>query len=77
MKRDNIENYKEGIRKAIAVYTPYIELLENELASTSTLSYIHGHRCSEEKVKMGKQCRENIEMLRKEVGYEKSTNVEY
>ncbi len=55
-------SFKAGIREAISVYGPYIDLLGQEIDTLSPLAIAHGWRSI--RFEAGKKCREEIAKLK-------------
>ena len=56
--------YKDGVKKAIKVYEPYVKALEEENGSLTGLAFVHGWRSS--KAAFGVECRARITGLKRE-----------
>ena len=57
-------------------YKKYIHFLENEYDVVFTLAYVHGYSCSESKIELAKQLRNEIKELEQECGINQIEDLE-
>lgn len=55
-------------KELVEAYKKYIHFLGDEYNAVFTLAYIHGYKCSESKIELGKQLRKEIQELEEECG---------
>lgn len=62
-----MKNREEIFLDLVRTQGKFITLLQTEIASSAGLLYVHGWRCPSERVKEGKELREKIDALKKEL----------
>lgn len=63
-------------KKLVKAYKKYIHFLGNEYDTVFTLAYVHGYNCSESKIKLGEQLRNEIKELEQECGINQIEDLE-
>lgn len=64
LAEEDKEADKKGVEAAIAVYEPYVKLLEDECGSASVFGAVHGMKVPDEKIQKGIDCRKKIQRLK-------------